>query len=1161
MPVVPLGYPLDLTGVAPSNLISNEIRTFTIAADRVFVPAGGPFFTTGMHIRHGVTNALLQPNTQYKLLHLHKTASLMARKEICAVILILDNAVPSVKLTYQIIGSYFADTADTIRDLVAANPITNPTTIPWGSIFGAPSQFPPVEHLHHVDELYGMSDVVAVLEQLRQAILLGDSFAISALYQYINNLLTNLDYATYSQVLALFNSIERPPIKVYNTYADLRAETDVINDAALVYLTLGKDTPIDGKGRAFYWDVDSAIIDDGDITVKPTIITGLNTGRFISILAVEKNLRDSLKTLGRGINPDGTVLTDLELVNPVIGDAVDFNDVIVSGVYLFDGSGPNVGSPGFHVNWPTNALVGKLEVESSATIFTQTATTILNRNTFTDTATPNNADYAINVRTGIIIGNNPIAWSGWTTSYSQQRAKIHGLDSVLSVDNLYVADMDALIYPGKYWVDTNAANRPFDNAEVEVSIIEGTRNSPTRVLQKVINGTELAVREGVLIATVWTFSPWTYIGAATAAELDVNLGLVVRYFGQTPVLMPCYIGEDPTPYSVTVKISGEVKTISLDDIAPVPDLILGSDNLAYIYLVENPPGTYALSRLVSPVFPSDGNMTAKRKALYHPSDDPNTSNRLFVGLGYSDGTIWRLCRSWFQDPGFIENYYDYMDPTLLSNPSALSVGVSGNTKPASLPEALIGYLGIFYTPGTFHLESNVGAGALQGIPFISWAGEAVHVSFRFNAKIVNPESSYATYLRAFLEKIVSNGGLGYIGGFGNHRVQNGGYAAPGDDTNTYDTISSTFTAVNKDDAVGIFKLGAVGAGGATLRLLPDFGYNATITLTQIHNFRKLYINASNPAIWFPNLRVIYLTGTVLDLDLKAYHDTIYGGPAPADTTVEFVVQSGCLVCSSSTSTYALTNPDTWASGVVTKLTVQGGGYVSGRGGDGGRGGRAYRLATDPANFFNYIGGFASSPSSHVHGKKGGSAIRTMRALIIENAGYIGVGGGGGGASGGGIIFFNTAGVVSKIALGGNSGGGGWPFGSAGAQSQIREDDSSFAEYYLDTLDGYQAWHVAGNIGENSGGLAYGPTTVSLGGVPITRTNGSAVISHAAGGDGSLPFISQASTGGGGTSWNNVVSAQIGDAGNGGDDGDYAINSTGGSFTIVPAGGSIVGSTI
>lgn len=1187
MPVVPLGYPLDLTGVAPSNLISNEIRTFTIAADRVFVPAGGPFFTTGMQIRHGVTNALLQPNTQYKLLHLHKTASLMARKEICAVILILDNAVPSVKLTYQIIGSYFADTADTIRDLVTANPITNPTTIPWGSIFGAPSQFPPVEHLHHVDELYGMSDVVAVLEQLRQTILLGDSFAISAIYQYINNLLTNLDYATYNQVLTLFNSIERPPIKVYNTYADLRAETDVVNDAALVYLTLGKDSPTDGKGRAFYWDVDSAIIDDNDITVKPTIISAFNTGRFISILAVEKNLKDSLKTLGRAVKPDGTVNTDISLVNDTIISTVDFNTAIESGVFVISGDNGNIGNPGHHVNWPPNTLVGKLEVEHTSSVFSQVVTTLvqMSHDQYDSGSFP---EYPIHTRTGILLTQgDPITWSNWSTTFTKQKALRNGIDSVLSVDNSTTADVNALIYPGKYWVTNVSINRPFDNAEIEVVIIEGTRNIPTRVLQKAFNGTQIATREGVKVATVWTFGVWVYHTAApsiTTAEIpDCHLGICIRYNGFESVLMPCYIGEDNTSTDVTVFISGALKTISLYNIQPL-DSTYANINKAYIYLTENPPGTFKLTRDgVAPVSVSSRSMTLKREQM-NPSvpvtGSTTVESSVFLGMAIGITDTWIMVRNWLQDPGFFEDYQllTYADE-LIATPSVFTERATGSSKLFVVKDYYV-VPAVEYPFGDPLHGKPVNPVSLQqmaDIHLLLWAGERAEVTFAFQCKLKSPTS----YVNGSIT--VTPQPEGYFnqptkGVITNSYITNAALIDTHPEfSQIWDTVNGTGLVYADTEEHHILSLtGAVGNPNAQILIQGGYypntdqkvcGSAINVTLEQVMNYRHLSINTVGVEHWYGTDRTILLNGNIFDLNLKDYHDALYGSPAPANSVVEFILRPGCLVSASSaymtgsttdTVGYAIVNPDTWATGVVVKLTIQAGAGVSGRGGDGGRGGQSYSewIDINGDTYYDYVGGLTSDPNSYIHGKRGGNAIRTLRDLIITNLGFISVGNGGGGGSSGAEVRFNTAGNVSRINLSGNGGGGGWPWGAGGRPGAISAADTSQADYLESNGGGgYSILMTSGNAGESAGGL--GVMKAAAGGPLSTRTNGNGsgvhVTNNAGGRGGLLSYVySIYPEPGGSSSWAGET-GYIGGYGNQGGEGAWAINSTGGgSVTFLGA---------
>lgn len=226
---MPTTYPLDLTGASPANLITNEVHTFTTANDRIFPLSAGPFYTTGLAVYHGVTNVLLAPVTQYKALQMHRAGSLASGKEVCAIVIVEDPSVPAVRVEYQCIGGIYSSEATLIHDLIDNNPLLEGPTI-WGQIFGVPVQFPPTEHLHHVDNLYGAEEIVAVLERLRMAIAAGDSPSIAAIYQHVHVLLANSNYITEQQVIDLISSTNIPwqlkaningdPTQVFNLKSD-----------------------------------------------------------------------------------------------------------------------------------------------------------------------------------------------------------------------------------------------------------------------------------------------------------------------------------------------------------------------------------------------------------------------------------------------------------------------------------------------------------------------------------------------------------------------------------------------------------------------------------------------------------------------------------------------------------------------------------------------------------------------------------------------------------------------------------------------------------------------------------------------------------------------------------------------------------------------------
>lgn len=213
MPISPLGFPLDLTGQAVTNLITGETHEFLTGPDRIFVPDGGPFYVVGLQVRHGVTNELLAPLTDYKVLHLVKDAAMESRKEVCAVISVHNTAIPSVTLQYQIIGGHYGETAAVIRQLLEDNPPIAPVV--WGQIIGAPVQFTPAAHLTDAKTIFGLGPLVSVLERMRSAIATSDEPAFAAVYQYLNMRMS--DFVTEIELTAAMDAEAATRLLVDNT--------------------------------------------------------------------------------------------------------------------------------------------------------------------------------------------------------------------------------------------------------------------------------------------------------------------------------------------------------------------------------------------------------------------------------------------------------------------------------------------------------------------------------------------------------------------------------------------------------------------------------------------------------------------------------------------------------------------------------------------------------------------------------------------------------------------------------------------------------------------------------------------------------------------------------------------------------------------------------
>ena len=194
-------------------------------------------------------------------------------------------------------------------------------------------------------------------------------------------------------------------------------------------------------------------------------------------------------------------------------------------------------------------------------------------------------------------------------------------------------------------------------------------------------------------------------------------------------------------------------------------------------------------------------------------------------------------------------------------------------------------------------------------------------------------------------------------------------------------------------------------------------------------------------------RLVDIAVDTWDLDLKAAHDEQHS-PASAGDIVIVTIKAGVRVTASSTSLYALTNPSTWAAGVIVRLVIEPGAIVAGIAGNG-----AGHSLTIPYDY---------------DATNGGDALLADFPISIENLGIIGGGGGGGGRGDGG-------------------GGGGAPYGIGGGNLVGLGTPSTNGGL---TTGGTGGIYIPGQYGGDGGGLgvngqdgvsSYGYTTGGLAG--------------------------------------------------------------------------------
>jgi hypothetical protein len=185
-PVV-IKYPLDLTGTAPANKVAGELHSLEGIGNRAFVPNYGPFYTRSLVVRRASTNQILSRDTHYVAAQLFVEATLRSGQEVCSVIVIKDDSIGSdFVIDYQVVGGDYSTSVDAIVQMINALDLDH-RSVEWAKIIGKPEKFQPAPHLHDVGDTYGWEYVVAELEAIRQAILVGDEASHREIYQYVDH--------------------------------------------------------------------------------------------------------------------------------------------------------------------------------------------------------------------------------------------------------------------------------------------------------------------------------------------------------------------------------------------------------------------------------------------------------------------------------------------------------------------------------------------------------------------------------------------------------------------------------------------------------------------------------------------------------------------------------------------------------------------------------------------------------------------------------------------------------------------------------------------------------------------------------------------------------------------------------------------------------------
>lgn len=180
-------YPYDPTGVNSQNLVSEEKHTIPREDNRAFATLAGPFFTDSLVVKDASGN-ILKRKTDYVAFEYVSDPSEITGKEVCCAVLIKNSEIEGdVFVTYQAVGGPFSLNVEAITQAIA-NLEIDARTVAWGDILAKPDYFPPLRHLHDIGDIYGFEYIVNAIEDLRNAVLNGDTASHSAIIRRIDDL-------------------------------------------------------------------------------------------------------------------------------------------------------------------------------------------------------------------------------------------------------------------------------------------------------------------------------------------------------------------------------------------------------------------------------------------------------------------------------------------------------------------------------------------------------------------------------------------------------------------------------------------------------------------------------------------------------------------------------------------------------------------------------------------------------------------------------------------------------------------------------------------------------------------------------------------------------------------------------------------------------------
>lgn len=185
-------YPLDLSGVSPTNLVRNELHSVNEAKFRDYfflVPYFSPFFIDNFSATitvNGTTRPLVE-DVDFSFTLSYVTGTRVTGKQMYGGISLHNLHMNGIiTIQYQTVGGdQVANRLDVLT--ILADKAYNPRTTIWDILTTTPTAFPPTPHFEDYDNFYGQEELVKALNRIRDAIIENSSLTQEEIRSFIRS--------------------------------------------------------------------------------------------------------------------------------------------------------------------------------------------------------------------------------------------------------------------------------------------------------------------------------------------------------------------------------------------------------------------------------------------------------------------------------------------------------------------------------------------------------------------------------------------------------------------------------------------------------------------------------------------------------------------------------------------------------------------------------------------------------------------------------------------------------------------------------------------------------------------------------------------------------------------------------------------------------------